>query len=308
MKKMTTLLLMTAITLLFADHIMLMYTPQGIVHFTTSSIDSIKLVENTGLSGMTLIPAKDSSFRMGLKDAVEKSYQQVSFTRNFYMDRTEVTQKQFRDLMSATFANYTDPKWSSYFGYSDIHPAYFVDWYDAVLYSNARSKLAGRDTVYTYDAITGTPGDDCVLSNVSIDYSKNGFRLPTEAEWEYAARGGTTTDYYWEEFSYNGISDYVWYFKTSNNHCQDIARKAPNGYGLYDMIGNVQEWCGDWFNVDYSTTDVIDPTGVTTGLDRVVRGGYFLSQDLISLCSGSRSSKKPDAGGSSFGFRLVCYE
>ena len=260
-------------------------TPTGVVVTTTTP------------AGMKLIPSAGQSFTMD--DG--SNTQEVSFTRNFFMDSTEVTQKSYNDLMTATYTGYSAPSWSSTYGVGDNNPAYYVNWYDAVLYCNARSKDMGKDTVYTYDAITGTPGNDCELSNVAIDYTKSGFRLPTEAEWEYAARAGTTTDYYWGSET---IDDYAWYSDNSSSTTHEVATKLPNAFGLYDMSGNVWEWCGDWHGT-YSSSAVVDPTGATTGTYRVIRGGSW-SINANFLRSGGRYHDDPGFEGSGIGFRVVC--
>ena len=220
----------------------------------------------------------------------------------FWMDKTEVTQREYRDIMSAVYGRFSAPSWSSSHGSGDKNPAHYVNWYDAVLYCNARTKVSGSsDTVYSYASISGTPGNDCVLNDLRIDLSKAGYRLPTEAEWEYACRARTTTDYYWGNGS---IGDYAWYRNNSGSTTHAVAQKLPNAYGLYDMSGNVWEWCNDWYG-SYRAGSVTNPTGPGSGSYRVVRGGRW-DRDASILRSAARGGNRPDRGNNPYiGFRVV---
>ena len=220
---------------------------------------------------------------------------QVRFTYNFFMDTTEVTQGDYSSLMSLTYPGYEDPPWPN--GVGSNYPAYSFNWYDAVLYCNARSKSEGLDTVYIFTSITGTPGNGSILSNVVIDYTKTGYRMPTEAEWEYACRAGTKTDYYWGT---GNIDNYAWYNVNSNDSAHPVCEKLPNGYGLYDMSGNVNESCNDWFG-GYSSDLQEDPVGPSSGSERIIRGGPW-GGGASWLRSASRDWAIPEAGA---GLRVV---
>jgi formylglycine-generating enzyme required for sulfatase activity len=234
---------------------------------------------------MVKIFAAGQSFQMG-EAGIEEPVHQVTFTNNFWMDTTEVTRKQYRDLMTATYSGYTSPDWA---GTGDTYPANYINWYDAVLYCNARTKASGSaDTVYSYTSISGIPGNGCLLSGLSIDLSKGTYRLPTEAEWEYACRGGTTTRYWWG-------SDNV-----------SPPPKTANAYGLYDMVGNgnMADWCNDWFG-DYPAVAATNPIGATTGAYRVLRGGIWVGP-ARDLRSAFRNWYYPDYRHILIGFRCVC--
>jgi len=125
--------------------------------------------------------------------------------------------------------------------------------------------------------------------------AQQAYRLPTEAEWEYAARAGTTGARYGE------LDTIAWWKGNAGKQTHPVKQKAPNAWGLYDMLGNVWEWCSDWYD-DYPTGSVTDPTGPVSGSQRVLRGGSYQS-----ISGGPRSADRsrdgPGAGGNDLGFR-----
>lgn len=274
-------------------------------------------------AGMVRIDAKGKTFSMGSTNGYENEspVHQVTFTKDFWMDTTEVTQGEYETLMKKMYSGFTAPSWESTYGVSNNHPAYYVNWYDAVLYCNARTKATGsNDTVYTYTSIEGVPGNNCELKDLSIDLTKGGFHLPTEAQWEYACRAGTTTDYYWRKnydpypssaADSNEIDDYtVW----GRNSCDKgsgntgygthpVATKKKNVFGLYDMSGNLWEWCNDWYD-SYSSGTQIDPIGPDNNSTyRVMRGGSW-DFDEFYLRSAFRYYNAPVYTKSNIGFRV----
>ncbi|MHC6201881.1 formylglycine-generating enzyme family protein [Breznakiellaceae bacterium SP9] len=204
----------------------------------------------------------------------------VTIRKPFYMSKTEVTQKDYQALMG------NNP---SYFK-GDNLPVESVTWYDAVAYCNARSRKEGLTPAYT---ISGT--------GVSWDRSANGCRLPTEAEWEYACRAGTTTSY----SSGSSVDNAGWYWNNSGSETHPVGTKQANAWGLYDMHGNVYEWCWDWYG-DYSSGNQTDPGGAASGSYRVLRGGCWDSNAQF-LRSAVRSGAAPTGSGYGYyyGFRLV---
>ena len=129
------------------------------------------------------------------------------------------------------------------------------------------------------------------------------FRLPTEAEWEYAARGGNGSQGYKYSGS-NTISDVAWYNGNSGSETHNVKTKSPNELGIYDMSGNVFEWCEDWYG-GYSSGSQTNPTGPSSGFFRVLRGGSWYSNTKACRVS-NRSNDSPGSRYSRYGFRVVC--
>ncbi|MGD9202101.1 MAG: SUMF1/EgtB/PvdO family nonheme iron enzyme, partial [Chitinispirillia bacterium] len=246
---------------------------------------------------MVLIPSKGKTFQMGQEyNSKASPVHNVKFTKNFFMSKTEITQKEFVSMLNM---NPSPIK-------NDNYPVYNCNWFDAVYYCNARSKSENRDTVYSYSLIGGTIGYQCFMKDVRIDYTKKGYRLPTESEWEFACRAGSSTKFYWGT-AVNG--SYLWYRNNSQSRPRPVGSKLPNAFGLYDMSGNVKEWCNDWFDT-YTAVDKVDPTGPDRSnpyLRRVVRNGsYYDVADSSS--SYSRSNLEPNKLSTKTGFRVVIEE
>jgi len=255
------------------------------------------------LPTMVSIPA--GTFQMGSTNATLGATPVHSVTLGaFTMSQTLITQEQYLAVMG------TNP---AYFDSGRAWPVEQVSWFDAARFCNSLSRLAGLDTVYTYTGIYPSGYGYDTLTSVAIDYTKNGYRLPTEAEYEYANRAGTTTDYYWGR-NYPPTttadtlaidSNAVWYYN-SENGTQPVATKKPNAWGLYDMSGNLWEWCNDWHG-SYSATSQTNPTGTTSGIFRVLRGGSWYDYGYAyGLCAAYRDVLNPENEGGNVGFRVVC--
>jgi formylglycine-generating enzyme required for sulfatase activity len=260
---------------------------------------------------MKFIPAKGQSFTMGNPGmplvAPYKATSTGILTHDFWMDSTEVTQADFDSIMGPndiTFTNQLDPN----------NPAENISWYDAALYCNARSKKEGKDTVYSYSIKLMNVWGNCYglynkaadTTPVVTDYTKSGYRLPSEIEWEYACRAGTTGDTYWGS---GAIGDYVWYYDNSLNKSHPVGRKLPNGFGMYDMMGNVSEFCND-VNILWTETSYTDFTGplvdTVSNPYRTLRG-YGFDYAASYMTSGRRETSPADNVGvyKTKGFRAI---
>lgn len=225
--------------------------------------------------GMKKILAQTKSFSMG-QSGIAEPVHSVTFTHNFWMDSTEVTQKDYVSLMTATYPGFSATAPNPLPTSGDNYPEFAITWCDAILFCNARSKRDGLDTIYRYSAINGIPGNSCSLGNIIYDSLKaNGYHLPTEAQWEFACRGGTTTIYYWGNDT-SLASQYEWYFPLVHEYDTSVALKKPNGFGLYDMLGNAMEYVNDYYDSTYSMWQPVDPLGPppqSINVSIVCRGG-----------------------------------
>jgi formylglycine-generating enzyme required for sulfatase activity len=242
---------------------------------------------------MVFIPA--GTFEMGNRGTFsglswEKPVHTVTISRDFLMSKYEVTQKQYEEVMGTNPSNFK----------GENLPVETVSWYDAVEYCNKLSEKEGLDKCYSG---SGT--------SIECDWNANGYRLPTEAEWEYAAKAGTITDFYSGNLMNDACSpidgnlDSIgWYCGNSGNITQEVGQKAPNPFGLYDMSGNVYEWCWNRY-ADYTNTPETDPKGpAAMSSYRVIRGGSL--ENSAFLCrSAIRYTYFVYNSGRSIGFRVV---
>ena len=228
------------------------------------------------------IYVQGGTFRMGSENGRddEKPVHSVTVS-DFWMMATEVTQGDYAALMG------TNP---SKFKGDDL-PVECVSWHDAVAYANKLSERDGLTPAYRMDG-----------TNVEWNRGANGWRLPTEAEWEYAARGGSRRQGYTYAGS-NDIDAVAWYSVNSEKRTHSVGTKAPNELGLYDLSGNVWEWCWDWYG-SYGSGIQTDPTGASSGIDRVKRGGSWGFGASFAR-SAVRGEFTPAARYYSQGFRLV---
>lgn len=239
----------------------------------------------TSSSGIDLILVESGSFKMGSNegDTDQQPSHNVRITKDYYIGKYEVTQKEWRTVMG------NNPS----FFKGDSKPVEKISWYDAIEYCNKLSEKEGLTPVYS-----GSGRDVKFNSNAS------GYRLPTEAEWEFAARGGENSKGYKYSGS-NSVKKVAVYIKNSMKDfgTKNVGTKLPNELGLYDMSGNVQEWCWDW-KESYSSSSQIDPRGNFSGSDRIVRGGSWGGNAEESLTI-YRYGYYPEFNYNGLGFRVV---
>ncbi len=220
---------------------------------------------------MVLIPA--GTFQMGNPRGKEdeKLVHTVSVDA-FLMDKYEVTQAEYERYHLSNLSHFKGPNL----------PVEQVTWVRAAIYCNARSKAEGLQPCYNED-------------NAQCDFQADGYRLPTEAEWEYACRAGTEGDYSFGNDS-RKLGEHAWFADNASKKTHPVGQKKPNPWGLYDMYGNVAEWCNDTYDKDYyQNSPAVNPRGPKEGSQYVLRGGDWSSRAEI-LRSSYRSHDKPGFG------------
>jgi formylglycine-generating enzyme required for sulfatase activity len=218
------------------------------------------------------------------RDPIETQHK-VTLT-GFYMGKYPVTQAQYEAVMGNNPSYFTTPVFPEIS--TAKRPVETVSWYDALVFCNKLSRSEGLNPAYRINESTdpanwgsvptgwSSPTKDA-WDAVQIVSGSDGYRLPTEAQWEYACRAGTTTAYN----TGDTISDDTgWHENNSGGRTHEVGLKTPNAHDLYDMHGNVFEWCWDWYG-PYTSEEQTDPEGPVSGHDRVIRGGSFEMPDPI---------------------------
>ena len=252
--------------------------PGGEASFT------LQLRRGTGREGSGACPegyvrVAPGSFQMGSPSSEEGRYDvenlhRVTITRAYCMKATEVTQGEWQAVMGSNPSRFT--------GCGANCPVEQVSWEEAVRFANALSEREGLP--------------ECYRGSDFVGVTCTGYRLPTEAEWEYAARAGT------DAATYADLGAVAWFEENSGNETHPVGQKRANAWGLYDMLGNVWEWTSDWFG-SYPSGPASDPTGAQAGSYRVFRGGSWRFYARY-VRAASRGYNTPDYRGTSLGFRL----
>lgn len=237
------------------------------------------------LRSVEMVIVQGGTFLMGTNSKApdERPVHKVSVS-SFYLGKHEVTQKEWKETMGTNRSHFK----------GDNLPVQAASWYDAMEFCNRRSESEGLAPCYTLQGET-----------VICDWNANGYRLPTEAEWEYAARGGMLT----KGHKYSGSDDpsmVAWHSGNSGQTLHSGGSKLPNELGIFDMSGNLWEWCWDTYNKQYySVSPVSDPKGAGFGTTKVVRGGYWGSDAVNCAVSARGVSYDPRYWYYGYGIRLA---
>ena len=242
-----------------------------------------------------LIKIQGGTFKMGSKDSdgladVDEQKEHTVNLNTFEISKFEVTVWEWKQFIKDNKMKMpVKPTW----GWQDNYPINGVTWNEAIAYCNWLSKKEKLQPVYTKKG-----------PNFICNFKANGYRLPTEAEWEFAAKGGASS----KSFKYSGsnnLDDVAWHKNKSKGTPHTIGTKLPNELGLYDMSGNVWEWCWDWYNKDfYKQEKGENPRGPEMGDRRSVRGGSWDSQPNY-VRPANRISTEPNKTHEFYGFRVA---
>ncbi len=278
------LMKIAAILILFLSILCSITTVTSANNSTKVQVATIK-ESNDVVSFLDLVFVEGGSFSMGSSDGapVEQPVHNVQVD-SFYISKYEVIQSQWKEIMG------TNPTLAK--GTGEKYPIYNITWNDAVDFCNKLSIREGLIPCYSGSG-----------AGVECNFSANGYRLPTEAEWEYAARGGKKS----QNRLYAGSDNEAeagWSSENSDNTSHEVGLKTPNELGIYDMSGNLWEWCWDWYESNYyASSPSRNPTGPSSGIYRVLRGGgWGINAYGLRCANRYYGAHRSDNG---YGFRCV---
>ena len=243
-----------------------------------------------------MVPISGGTFTMGdsSRNGNEKPEHQVTLSA-FKMGRYPITQEQYQDVTGKNPSYFQGDSYKPAGGEDQgSRPVENISWLEAIEFCNALSKKEGKTPAYTVR--------DASRPEVSWDKNADGYRLPTEAEWEYACRAGTATQYSFGNDDSN-IDAHAWYEDNACEYTHEVGKNKANPWGLYDMLGNVWEWCWDWYD-SYQSGHQTNPDGAVSGNFRVVRGDSWRSSSAAARSAYRGNNSSGDRYGD-LGFRLV---
>ena len=271
---------------------------------TTSEVDATSDAADSGGTAETelqLVLVRSGTFAMGSPDneadrASDETQHSVTISSDFWLGKYEVTQSEWRSLMGNNPSHYSNCGGDC--------PVEQVNWFEAVVFANAVSRSEGLGECYTLSGCSDiATGDGITCSSVWFDGLEcDGYRLPTEAEWEYAARAESSTAWYCG-LNESCVDAVAWTSSNADGQTHRTGEKDANDWDLYDMSGNVWEWTWDWYG-DYSSGPLTDPTGSASGQNRVLRGGSW-SGGALTVRSANRFYNDPGIRHNFVGFRLA---
>jgi formylglycine-generating enzyme required for sulfatase activity len=282
-------------------------TQSGPVTVMVNSFTSNAVAFTIPTAVSDLLAVAGGSFQMGQSPGpIGQSPGHAVTIGPFKIDKYEITYEKWTEVRN----------WGLTHGYTDLtsaqngaapvsanNPVTMVSWYQIMRWCNARSEKDGMTPVYyTSNSLTTVYRTGVLdVKTDQVKWTANGYRLPTEAEWEFAARGGKTgTNVY---SGSNTLGDVAWYHDNAGSRTHQVGTKSPNELGIYDMTGNVYEWCWDFYG-EYATGAQTDPKGPVTGTNHVVRGGSYIDYDYGCPLV-TRYSEYPSTSAPILGFRCV---
>jgi len=239
----------------------------------------------------------------------DEDQHKVGITKPFYLGLFPVTQEQYEWVTDRNPSCFCETgKGRDRISGMDTSqfPVEEVSWFDAAEFCNLLSEKQGLPPYYTLKNVKRTDVGCIESAQVSI-CGGEGFRLPTEAEWEYACRAGSTTRYFSGDDK-EGLEQHAWHGGNSDSITHPVGEKKPNPWGIFDMLGNVWEWCTDWYGADYyGQSPFKDPMGPESGDWRVSRGGSWLTHDYVNVlrCAFRFNCRAPRCRYNSYGFRVA---
>jgi formylglycine-generating enzyme required for sulfatase activity len=246
---------------------------------------------------MRLVEIPAGRFLMGSPESEadrwdDETQHEVTISKAFWLGQTPVTQAQWQAVMGSNPSRFKGPN----------RPVEQVTWFDAVHFCNVLSELAGLTPHYRVASIRRGDEGGIIDAEVELIEGANGYRLPTEAEWEYACRAGTTTAFSFGDDE-SMLAKHAWFDENSGFGTHPVATKRSNAWGLFDMHGNVWDWCSDWYDA-YPSGAVTDPQGPRSGTLRVLRGGSWFG--FSRPCRAAfRLGRGPAGRDCDFGFRVA---